>query len=125
MEELLVVIIQCLVEMVFYFPFDSLTTSWSGESEELGGCGLLFLYFVAGGTIGGFSLLILPRHLIHSSAVRVANLFIAPILAGTMAWGLMTWLKSSNIARLPRNHFWTAFWFVLGFDAIRLAWGSR
>ena len=125
MEELLVVIIQCLVEAALYSPFDILAASRGDELPEFKGCGFFALYLIAGGIMGGLSLLILPRHLISSSSLRVANLFIAPILVASLSWVVAARLKSLKIARLPGNHFWTAFWFVLGLDAVRLAWGMH
>jgi hypothetical protein len=124
MEELLVIVIQCLVEILFYFPFDLAATGWNERTGELRGGGFYWLYLFAGGALGGLSLLILPHHLITSSAIRVANLMIAPILIGTLAWCIAAWLKSQKIARLPWNQFWAAFCFVLAFDAVRLAWAT-
>ena len=128
MEEVLVLIVQfvveVLVETLVYLPFD-LPLSRDEKSGERKGCGWHFLYLMMGGVVGGLSLLVAPRLLIHSAPLRVANLLVAPVVAGGLSWALAVRRRSRGAEVCPRTHFWTGFWFVLAFSSVRLAYSAR
>lgn len=128
MEEVLFVVIQfvveVLIELLVYLPFD-LTPGIMARSEERTGFGWLVLYLVLGGAVGGLSLFIAPRLLIHAPPLRLANLIVAPCVAGLMSWGMATWRRSQGAKTCPQTHLWTAFAFVLAFSAVRLAYAAR
>jgi hypothetical protein len=124
-EELLVLLIQFVVEVLIdvliYMPF-----SWpAGRGSDRSGCGLLGLYAALGGSIGGLSLLLAPGLLLHSPGLRVANLFVAPVVAGGCGWALATWRRSRGATVNPTTHCWTGVLFVLAFGGVRLAYGGR
>jgi hypothetical protein len=128
MEEVLVVAVQFVVEVLLqglvYLPFD-VPLSRDEKTGEPAGCGWGLGYAVAGGVVGGLSLLVASHLLIHSPALRVANLFVAPLASGGLSYLVAVWRLSRGAKTFPRTHFWTAFWFVLAFGAVRLAYAAR
>ena len=128
MEEVLIVLVQFVAEVLFevliYLPFD-LPWRRDAATGERTGVGWLVGYAFAGGAVGGISLLVAPRLLIHSVPLRLANLVVAPVVAGGLSWALAAWRRSRGAATSPRTHLWTAFWFVLAFSGVRLAYAAR
>jgi len=127
-EELLIVVVQflaeLLLEVVIYLPFD-LPLSRDEKTGERTGWGWHFVYLVVGGLVGGLSLFFAPRHLISSAALRLTNFVVAPIAAAGVSWGLTAWRRSRGAATCPQTHLWTAFWFVLAFGGVRLAYAAH
>jgi hypothetical protein len=128
-EEVLILLVQfvaeVLIELLIYLPFD-LPLSRDAKTGERQGCGWLVLYLMLGGMVGGLSLLIAPRLLLHSPPLRVANLIVAPVATGGLSWSLATWRRSRGVAAAcPTTHLWTGFLFVLAFGGVRLAYGGR
>ena len=128
MEEVLLLIVQLVVEVLLqalvYLPFD-LPVSRNEKTGERTGAGWVFVYLALGGIIGGLSLLVAPRLLIHSAPLRLVNLFIGPIAAGGLSWSLAAWRRSRGATTSPWTHLWTAFWFVFAFAGVRLAYGGH
>lgn len=128
MEEVLVLLVQVvaevLVDVLIYLPFD-VPLSRDEKTGERRGAGWLFVYALAGGVLGGLSLLLVPDLVLRSPALRLANLAVAPLASGGVSWGLAAWRRSRGARADPPTHFWTAFWFVLAFGAVRLAYGGR
>ena len=128
MEEVLVLHVQFVAEVLLqalvYLPFD-LPLSRNEKTGESRGCGWPLLYLVWGGVIGGLSLLVAPRLLIHSAPLRLANLLIAPLGAGGLSWALAAWRRSRGAVVCPRAQLWAAFWFVLAFAGVRLAYPAH
>lgn len=128
MEEILVVILQLVVEvllqMVVYLPFD-LPLIWDEKTGERRGCGWLFIYLLLGGGVGGLSLLVAPRLMIHSAPLRLANILVAPLSAGGLSLWIASWRRTRGATTFPQTHFWTAFWFVLAFAGVRLAYAAH
>src|SRR5207249_2668461 len=121
-EEFLIVIIQVaiegLAETFIYLPFDSSVYS-NATTGERNGCGLIFVYLVIGGALGGLSVLIAPHLLLPSAMLRVANFLTAPVVAGGVGW----WAAKGRTNR--KDHFWFGFCFALAFSGVRLAYGAR
>ncbi|MBA4062203.1 MAG: hypothetical protein C0501_00585 [Isosphaera sp.] len=128
MEEVLVLAVQFVAEVllqaVVYLPFD-LPLSRDEKTGGRTGCGWPFVYLVVGGVVGGLSLLVAPRLLIHSAPLRLANLVVAPVVAGGVSWGVAAWRRSRGATTCPRTHFWAGFWFVLAFGGVRLAYAAQ
>ena len=123
MEEILVLIVQFIIEVllefVVYLPFD-LPLDRNRKTGARTGPGRIGIYILIGGVLGGLSVLIAPKFFIHSSAMRVVNLLVAPLVSGGLSYGLATWRRSRGAQTAPWTHLWTAFWFVLAFAAVRL-----
>jgi hypothetical protein len=128
MEEVLVVGVQFVVEVLlqglFYLPFD-VPLSRDEKSDRPTGWGWWFFYAAAGGVVGGLSLLVASHLLIHSAPLRLANLLVAPVASGGLSYLIALWRRTRGAKTSPRTHFWTAFWFVLAFGAVRLAYAVR
>ncbi len=128
MEEVVVLLVQFVVEVfvdvLVYLPFD-VHLSRNEKTGDRSGCGWVTVYVVLGGTVGGLSSLVAPHFLIRSSPLRLANLVVAPVTAGGLSWALAAWRRSRGAVASPQAHRWTAFWFVLAFNAVRLAYAAR
>jgi hypothetical protein len=124
MEEVFGLIVQLVIEVliqsVLYLPFDF---SFYGNAHDRGGWGWMVAYLILGGLIGALSLVIAPNLLLPSTALRLANLFLAPIVAGGMSWTVAKWRDRDGVA--PRRHFWFGFCFALAFAGVRLAYAAR
>lgn len=128
MEELIVVIFQFVIEFTLnalgYLPAD-----WPSkrrktpESENLRP--LCFLWLVAGGVVGGLSLLIFDYALLQPTWLRLANLLVSPLASAYLAQFVARRRAHTNPFIVPRNHFWYGFWFSLGLAFIRFAYASR
>jgi hypothetical protein len=127
-EEILVVFVQFLAEgllnTLVYLPFE-LPMSRNEKTGERTGCGWHVVYLVLGGVVGAISVLVVPHLLLRSPSMRIANLLIAPLLGGGFSWSLTTIRRSWGSAVSPLTHFWTAFWFVLALNAVRLAYAEH
>jgi hypothetical protein len=95
------------------------------KTGEPNGLGWLFVYLVVGGVVGGLSLLVAPHLLIHAAPLRLANFVVAPVAAGGLSWWLAEGRRSRGATTWPRMHLWAAFWFVLAFGGVRLAYAAR
>ena len=128
MEELLIAIIQFLLEFALdvlsSIPFD--WPSRNRTTPELENISLrCFLWFCGGCLLAGLSLLIFKHTIISVSALRIANLALAPISSAFLSQALASRRATKNIFIVPRNHFWQAFWFTLGLTLIRFAYASH
>lgn len=131
MEFFLEIILQCFFELVLQLVAEVLGEVGSRACENwfqrkpvqnpwLAGVGYLFL----GAVIGTISLLIFKNSFIHSAAIRLANLFLTPLLAGgTMALiGYWRRKKEQELVRLDR--FGYGFLFAFGMAIIRYVFAS-
>ena len=86
--------------------------------------GRAILWQLAGVAAGFVSLLILPRHIIHVTALHVVNLIITPpVMAALMVhWG--NFLATRARPRTPLNHFLCAYGFALCYLLVRLFFAS-
>jgi len=127
-EEIVVLLIQFVVEIllqaVVYLPFD-FSFYRDEKSGERSGCGWMSVYLILGGGLGALSLLIAPRLLLDSIALRVGNLILAPLAAGGLSWAVSEWRRGRGAVVCPRSHFWFGFWFALAFGGVRLAYAAR
>jgi hypothetical protein len=127
MEEILIIVLQFLFEFLFEilsggvdWPFtyrdhrDPASLVVSGLQWLLGGC-----------LLAGVSVLIFKHTLIRGSALRIANLVLAPIASAYLARYLARRRGIRVGSIIPRTRFWQAFWFTLGLVSIRFAYASR
>jgi len=90
--------------------------------EDHKGCGWLVLFILSGAIFGGISLAIFPRVLLATLALRVANLILAPLLAGGCSVLMVRFGAFSGSAA---SHFWRGFWFAMAFGLVRFIWTGR
>ena len=124
MEEFLILLIQFLIEVVgqalVSIPFDCACRIRDKPEHHAFGVAALFL--VVGGMVGWISFGFVPG-LVHVPALRIATLFVSPVLAGTFAYQIARWqARTRNPFLVPRYHFWYAFSFTLGLAAVRFAY---
>jgi len=125
MEELIALFIQFVVEVLLEvlgtLPWDMLSYRWDDRT----GCSLVLLTLLAGGAVGGISVLIFPHTMLHHGWSRMGNLIVAPLLSGGMAW-LMAKRRERRGRAVPElRHFWHSFGFTFALAAVRLAYCNR
>jgi hypothetical protein len=128
MEELIVVVFQFVIEFTLnvlgHLPID-----WPSkhrktpERETLRA--LCFIWLVAGGLLGGLSLLFIDYALLQPTWLRLANLLISALASAFLAQLVASRRAQTNPFIVPRNHFWYGFWFSLGVAFIRFAYAAR
>lgn len=130
MEEILIIVLQLFfefgLELLFWAGLD--LTAWSIAREEKSGgvgCTLMFLVFLIGAGLAAFMNWLYPRPLLPYDWLRIINLIAGPLLAGGAAWWFADWRRRRGAKILPSLHFWSAFWFVLGYDLVRFAYAKR
>jgi len=128
MEELLIPLIQFLLEVLLEV-FVNLPFEWPNlaarKNKRDEGFGYLFLMFLGGCLLAWISTFLFPKSLITSPALRIANLIVAPILSGVVAWLIARHRALSNAEVRPRRNYWRAFWFTLGMVLVRFAYTQR
>lgn len=83
------------------------------------------LFFVIGGAIGWMSVQLFPQSVLSYPWLRIANLALAPFVAGLITRQIAVVRAKENLFIEPRVHFWRAFWFTLAFAFIRFAYASH
>lgn len=131
MEEILVVILQVIFELALQvlaeLPWDLFVGSRESASPRETGPGLwVVLSLVAGGAVGGISLLIFPETLIHWSDARMANLLVAPALTGCVAFAFSrSTIGPTGKPSHPRLRGVCAACFTLAVALIRFTYATR
>jgi hypothetical protein len=95
-----------------------------GETVDEDGCGWLLLFALVGGACGGISLLLAPNLLLPNVGLRVANLVLAPLIAGGVSYVFATFFYAPR-GQSASHHFWRGFCFALLFGIVRFAFGKR
>ena len=124
MDDLLVVLIQCLAEvaweMLLYFGFD-----WpaSKRSDRSIGTGFTsFGLFLIGLGIGYGVSLVLPYSLIHHGFPRLAIVVLGPLLTAYASYRLALWRIVKWGGDIdPRRHAITGACFTAGYSIARVA----
>ena len=128
MEELLIAIIQFLFEFTLdvlgNVPFDWPSKKRSKPESEDVFLPRLF-WFCGGCALAGVSLLVIKHTVVSVSALRIANLLLAPLASAFLSETIATRRSRENPFIIPRNHFWQALFFTLGLVLIRFAYASR
>lgn len=128
MEEILIALIQFFIELTLnvfiQLPFD-LPSKYRTTPEPKTVWPYCFGWFVFACILSALSLFVFKHTFISSSTLRVLNLFLTPIVSGFISYFIAKRRSEANDYILPRNHFWQAFWFTLGFVMIRFAYASH
>jgi hypothetical protein len=124
MEDLLVVILQCvfefLLEIFCYSPLDWLPWDWpEGLFGKYLGC------FIMGCGLAGISILLFKYTWISHPLLRMVNLVFAPIASAFISQVIARYRSRKNRSLIPRNSFWQAFWFTFGIVLIRFVYATR
>jgi hypothetical protein len=128
MEELLIVIVQFLFEFILdvllNIPFDWPSRNRdSFEPESI--WATCFLWFLGASFLGWLSLFFFEHTWIAYPGLRIANLVVAPIVSGAISQAIAIRRAQRNPYLVPRNHFWQAYWFTLGFTLVRFAYATH
>ena len=129
MAELLELIITCFGELFFQLVVELLVEGFFRllsdevhEARRARPVGTFFGLFLLGGLLGGVSVSLLPHHFIHAPALRWANVFITPLVAGVlMAW-LGSWHNKHGRRVVGLDKFFNGWGFALAFALVRLKW---
>lgn len=129
MEELLVVIAQFFLELLFdglsFQPFDWVS-DWLDIDDWLESpYALCAVFCILGVGVGWASLHFFPHTLLHHGWLRIANLGAAPLLSAYVGQGTARRRAANGSLVVPRERFWMAFWFSLGVTATRFAFAQR
>ena len=133
MEEIVALLVQLVLEVGLQIfgsiGFDFVTESRrkhgkGGETQEHDGCGWLFLFATFGAICGGISLIFAPNLLLPNVGLRIANLVVAPLLAGGLSYLVATFVWAPR-GQSAGHHFWRGFWFALAFGLVRFAYAGR
>src|SRR5439155_5926555 len=128
-EELVALIIQVVVEVGLQL-FGAVGIDWAtgasdkkGDKEEAG-CGWLFIFALLGAACGGLSLMLVPKLVLPTLGLRIANLVVAPLAAGGLSYLIAKHVWAAG-QWPPPHHFWRGFWFALVFGIVRFAYVHR
>lgn len=126
MEEIFVVIVQVIVEVVFEALFSlPIDVFFWGHQEDRPEKVRRTALFSVGCLMGWASIFALPGTILHHGWLRVANLVVAPLLAGWLATVIAHWLiDKRHKDASPKIQFWRAWWFTLGFSLLRFAYAQ-
>lgn len=99
------IIVEFLLQLVGEFVASVIATVFDGRRpggapQELRLLGFLFLGLLAGWA----SVELFPQHFITSQSLRVAWLFLSPLAAASMAWGLHAVFFGRQDRRWPMLH---------------------
>ena len=126
MEELLIAIVQFLIEVLaqalVQLPFDLAAPNRPSVPART------FRYvafLLLGGVIGGLSIVLIPRTMLQYGALRIANVIVAPLVAGYVASRVTEFRAKRDFLVVPRIHYWSAFWFTLAFAVVRFAYARH
>lgn len=129
MEELVALIIQVVVEVGLQI-FGAIGVDWATgasskkDDKEEAGCGWLFIFALFGAACGGLSLLLVPKLILPTLGLRIANLIVAPLAAGALSYLVARHVWAAG-QWPPRHHFWRGLWFALAFGLVRFAYVHR
>lgn len=124
MEEIAAVVLQVVFELGLQFfgaaGIDAVDVRSKDRTER--GCGWIVLHTFFGGLAGWISTLFFPKLVLVHVALRVANLIVAPLLAGGVSYLIAKQIRHQSDTWHP---FWHGFAFALAFGLARFAFGDR
>jgi hypothetical protein len=124
-EEIISFIVQVVLEVgLQLFGSLGLDVTTTPRGDRKGGCGLYLAFGVFGAVCGGISLIFAPDAIIPDSTLRIANLFVAPVVAGWLSYVVARYLWSGR-GEEAGEHFWRGFWFAMFFGLVRFAYINR
>lgn len=129
MEEVLLIVLRLLftilwgvLEGLSYWPFDF---GYERASDRLPRWLILLCYFLLGCGVGGISIVLMPHIWLPSSNLRVANLIVAPIIAGSIGVFSARHFYKGRSDVNPQDHFLPGFLFAFAVAAIRFVYIKR
>ncbi len=129
MEDLILIVLRIFFEILLaaldgltYWPLDF---GVERVSEKCPLWLVLCLYFIGGCFLGWLSLAILPHTWLRSSSLRILNLVISPIVAGSIGYLSATHFYRDRSDVRPQDHLWSGVFFALGLAAVRFAYCTR
>lgn len=126
MEEFIILIIQGFFEIFLQIfishPFD-LPSKKKSAPETIWPFSIL--WFIGGCLLAWLSLFLFKHTFIPISGLRIANLILSPVVAAYISGAIARRRAKTNDFVVPRDHFGLAFWFTLGFAAIRFAYATH
>jgi hypothetical protein len=135
MEDLLILLLQGLGQLLFeicaYFPWDLVSYALPDEKfdeSKSQGCTTFVAIpgSIAMGALAGWaSLYFFPDVLVKWGWLRVALLFISPIISGLMAMEMARWRQERDARIIPSFHFWISLCFSVGLVWVRFALAHR
>ncbi|HEY8966335.1 MAG TPA: hypothetical protein VIM58_07825 [Candidatus Methylacidiphilales bacterium] len=131
MDDLLAGLLQILGEALsnalFNAPFDLSTYRRESRRASARGeaMGFVALFFLAGLGVAGLTLLVMPAAAITREWVRVANLFVGPLLTATLSWLVARIRRRRDPSVSPARHFARSLAFSFGFALIRFAYARH
>ena len=87
--------------------------------------GLYFFGLLCGGGTGWLSSYVYPHSFLKDSALRIANLGVAPLAAAYFCRGVAEVRSKRRPDIDPDFHFWLSLWFSLGFALVRFGFAVR
>jgi hypothetical protein len=126
-EDLIAVIVQFTFEVIGSL-FIGTPFGFSARKPTQLESSSMFLRVVltgAGAVLGYVSAYVVPFRLLPFSWLRLLNLVVAPVLGGYVAKAIATYRARDDMLIEPKVHFWNAFWFILAFALLRLAYVAR
>jgi hypothetical protein len=81
-------------------------------------------YAIYGAAAGGISIWLLPHHLIEQHWLRIANLAIAPIVAGGLMAAIGAWRRRRDLEVVRLESFFYGYFFALFMALVRFTWAG-
>jgi hypothetical protein len=126
MEEILVLVFQCFFEFFIQIVgsgiLDGIGRTTTSKRED--GCAILGLHIFFGGGLGWLSTLIAPKLVLPYVALRIANLIVAPLVAGAVSYLIASRVLKDGKAS-GTGHFVHGFLFALMFGLARFAFAAH
>ena len=125
MEEIIIIVIsfigELFIESLLYFPWDIFMVSYEKRREgNINKFGWSFASLLVGMLIGWISVLLFSSAMLPFSWLRVVNLIVAPLIAGSLALRLSKRRNKKSLSSDDKFHYLIAFLFTLGLIGIRL-----
>lgn len=114
-------LLQWLGEALVEWGLHALGASWRRQCSAW--CAALG-YALAGGALGGLSLLVWPHHGVTSLGARVAHLVFTPVAIGALMAALGGWRASRGQALWRIDHFAFGYLFALAWALVRFLWAD-
>ena len=114
---LIQVFFEFFLEVLIYIGLDF--ASMRDAKGKPHGCALSTLMALSGMLMGVVVNWLHPHPVLPFPGLRIANLFVGPVLAGALSAYIARWR-----GRDPWVHFWLALCFVLGYNLVRFAFAK-
>ena len=133
MEDLLILILQAigefLLELLAWGPWDWFwwfgDYRWDGQYGPSRTTAAIISSLAIGAVLGWLSLFLFPAVLVKWAWLRVALLFVSPLISGLMSRTLAQRRQERCAQVDPNFHFWIGLCFSVGFVWVRFALAHR